>query len=80
MGEDTLLAALGYRLTQHCSQNGDVMKNNLPVLIFIGVLGHAAAAFAQEDELLREAFAGVAEIGKQWNGEVNVATQATTGG
>ncbi len=52
------------------------MKNNLPVLIFISVLAHAATVFAQEDELLRAAFAGVAEIGKQWNGEVNVATQA----
>lgn len=31
---------------------------------------------AAQDDLLQEAFQGVAEIGKQWNGEVNVATQA----
>jgi len=31
---------------------------------------------AQQDDLVRKAFEGVAEIGKQWNGEVNDATQA----
>jgi len=31
---------------------------------------------AQEEDLVRKAFEGVAAIGKQWNGEVNTATQA----
>jgi triacylglycerol lipase len=52
------------------------MKNIIHMLIFIGLLGNAATAVAQEDEVLRAAFAGIAEIGKQWNGDVNVATQA----
>jgi len=37
------------------------------------LLAHPLAA---QDDLLQKAFQGVAEIGKQWNGEVNVATQA----
>ena len=36
----------------------------------------AGAVSAQPDSSPRTARAGVAEIGKQWNGEVNVATQA----
>jgi len=52
------------------------MKDRLRILIFMGLLGSAATTVAQEDALLRAAFAGVAEIGKQWNGEVNAATQA----
>ncbi len=33
-------------------------------------------ALLAQDDLLQAAFTGVAEIGKQWNGDVNTATQA----
>jgi acetyl esterase len=52
------------------------MKLSRNSLFVVCALGVAGIATAQQDELLREAFAGVAEIGKQWNGEVNTATQA----
>jgi len=52
------------------------MKKSLNILILIGVMVETTTTVAQEGALLREAFAGVAEIGKQWNGEVNAATQA----
>ena len=48
-----------------------MMKKFFTVLLLLVNL----PVMAQED-LLRAAFQGVAEIGKQWNGEVNAATQA----
>jgi acetyl esterase len=45
-------------------------------LIVLMMVSHTGFAASQERILLRNAYQGVAEIGKQWNGEVNVATQA----
>ena len=51
------------------------MKVMLNVLVAFGVLLGSVAAVAQED-LVAAAYAGIAQIGKQWNGQVNAATQA----
>ena len=50
-------------------------KNTIRIFCFIVALANASGAMAQED-LVDAAYAGVAAIGKQWNGEVNVKTQA----
>ena len=50
-------------------------KNTIRIFCFIVALTNASGAMAQED-LVDAAYAGVAAIGKQWNGEVNVKTQA----
>ena len=61
----------------HPLQRGFIMKKShtCKTLIFM-ILAAAAGTAAAQDDLLRNAFDGVAEIGKQWNGEVNAATQA----
>ena len=51
------------------------MKSLLNPVVFVTLLACCASAIAQDD-LVRAAFDGVAEIGKQWSGEVNAATQA----
>jgi acetyl esterase len=42
----------------------------------LAVLTLLALPTQAQDDLVRQAFAGVADIGKQWNGQVNTATQA----
>lgn len=44
--------------------------------LLIPVLLLASAVTVAQDDLVRAALQGVAEIGKQWNGEVNAKTQA----
>ncbi len=48
----------------------------LAALTLAVAVGLPRVGIAQAPDLLGEARAGVARIGKQWNGEVNVATQA----
>lgn len=51
------------------------MKFPVKILFSFSLLINAGAVVSQEN-LVEEALRGVAEIGKQWNGDVNVATQA----
>lgn len=51
------------------------MKGLIRLFFVVGLALNAFAAVAQDD-LVQAAYAGVAEIGKQWNGQVNAATQA----
>ena len=50
------------------------MKHLINAGMVLASLFSMGTAFAQDD-LLQSAFEGIAEIGKQWSGEVNVATQ-----
>lgn len=53
------------------------MNKYLPLKALFLVLSLCQAGFASaQDDLVSAAYAGVAEIGKQWNGQVNAATQA----
>jgi acetyl esterase len=51
-------------------------KATLQIGLLLTMAASANTALAQQNDLLREARAGVAALGKQWNGDVNVATQA----
>ena len=54
---------------------GKIVKRYFIALLIPALLSGSASVLAQDD-LVSAAFQGVAEIGKQWNGEVNAKTQA----
>ena len=51
-------------------------RRRVALFLSIVCLGAAGQAVAQQVNLTAQARAGVAELGKQWNGEVNAATLA----
>ncbi|WP_428096761.1 alpha/beta hydrolase [Candidatus Rariloculus sp.] len=52
------------------------LRRRFALCLSIVCLGAAGQAFAQHANLTAHARAGVAELGKQWNGEINAATLA----